>query len=118
MRLQPAGAVAGLLGGLCWVIDGFATLAVLHWIGLVLLGLALAGAGAGLVSTSATWLRLIVGVALPVLAWSVLEVAHDSGDPVRIDAVLGGTAVVIALLGLARVRSRRVPHASGSHSRH
>ena len=66
-----------------------ALLDVLQWVGLVLLAVALAGLGAGLVGRSEVWLQAIVAVAFPLLVWSVLEVLHPAGDPEVIDGVFG-----------------------------
>lgn len=111
---------AGLLGGLLWVARLVADNDVLRWAGLVLLAVAGAGAGAALVSSSASWLRLIVAVALPVLVWSVLEVLHEGGDDAVIDAVVGGAVALVCLLGMARARSAgsstKTPRAVGRHS--
>jgi hypothetical protein len=112
--------LAGVLGGLTWVVRHFVGVGgvggvdALRWPGLVLLGLALAGAGAALVSSSAGWLRLIVAVAVPVLVWSVVEVLHDSGDDSLVDALVGGAVALVSLVGLTRPgRDRR--HA-GAHA--
>ena len=119
--------IAGLLGGLLWVVRFVADLDALHWPGLVLLAVAGAGAGAGLVSSSATWLQIIVAVALPVLAWSVLEVLHDAGDPAALDAIAGGAVVLVCLVGLVGSRrggeppetaQGRTPHKPGKPGRH
>lgn len=128
--MRVPAAVAGLLGGLCWVgayvadaaeagaglIDG------LTWAGLVLLVGATLAAGASLVSRSAVWLRVIVAVGFVLLAGSVLEVMRDGGDPVIVDAVFGAGAAVVAAVVLARGR-RTEPappparHNRGSHAR-
>lgn len=104
MSLRVLAASAGLLGGLCWVSRWVAELAdgadpgwgeQAYLAGLVLLGLGLAGAGAGLVSSSAGWLRLIVAVALPVLVGSVWSVVRgESGS-----TALGVIGVLATLAG-------------------
>jgi hypothetical protein len=118
MSLRVLALVTGLLGGGCWVARWGADLAgspptwsdTVYWVGLGLLGLALACAGGGLVSRSAGWLRLIVALAFPLLVWSVYAVVKGDADDVRLDGVLGGVAIVasVALFALA---SR---HAAGS----
>ncbi|WP_309649314.1 hypothetical protein [Nocardioides sp.] len=114
MPLTLLARVAGVLGGLCLLVRAAAGVDALRWPGLVLLALALAALGAGLVSTSATWLRAIVAVALPVLVWSVVEVVGGEGDGRVVDAVAG---VVVALVCVrALVRSRGERHPAGSHS--
>lgn len=105
MNLRVLAATAGVLGGACWVVRWLADLAGdvpgwadgAHWTGLGLLGVALAGVGAGLVSRSAVWLRVIVAIAFPLLVWSVYSVINGSGDDLRFDGILG----VIAVLGSA-----------------
>ncbi len=74
----------GFLGGGAWVLrlglalvgdpDGFLG-AALEYGGLVLLLVALFAAGAGLVKQSTAWLRVVVGVAFPLLVWSVVTLA-------------------------------------------
>ena len=117
---------AGLLGGVSWftrfVLDlngsGTGTPAdVLWWVGLVLLSIALAALGVSLVSRSALWLRVIVGVAFPVLVWSVLEVLHPAGNPEGIDGVFGALVAVVAVFGLLRSRPPRQPSRAGAHAR-
>ncbi|MCW2845395.1 MAG: hypothetical protein JWN22_3311 [Nocardioides sp.] len=128
MDLHTLARGSGLVGGLCWVAryvldrngSGAAgAVDALHWTGLVLLAVALVAAGAGLVSSSATWLRAIVGVALPLLVWSVLEVVHPAGDPEAIDALFGLVMAVVSVAGLLRGRSRseRRSRSAGAHAR-
>jgi hypothetical protein len=72
----------------------------LQWAGLLLLFVGMFGLGSALVNRSAVWLQAIVGVAFPLLVWSVVEVLHASGDPVVINAVAGvlvGIACALAL---------------------
>ena len=128
--MRVPAAVAGLLGGLCWLgayaadaadagtglVDG------LTWAGLALLVVATLATGASLVSRSATWLRLIVAVCFALLAGSVVEVVREGGDPVTVDAVFGAAAVVVAVIVLAVRRRRSEPappprHGRGSHAR-
>jgi len=117
--------VLGLLGGLCWVIT--AVLGVLdapdaavdaaYWGGLALIGISLVGLGAGLVSASAMWLRVIVAICAPLLVWSVLE-ALRSGLSDHL--VVGGFGAVLAAycaVGLLRRRARRPRRTHGSHSK-
>jgi hypothetical protein len=92
----------------------------LYWAGLVLLLVGLCGLGAALVSKGAVWLRVIVGVAFPLLVWSVVEVLHASGDPVVIDAVFGVLIGVTCVLALRRQRDgkERPPRRhAGAHAR-
>ena len=87
----------------------------------MLLGLAVGVVGAGLVRRSATWLRLIVGVAVPLLAWSVYAVFKGESEAIVLDGVLGIVAIVLAVvLMLAGGSSpeRGEPHrrGPGTHS--
>ena len=130
MLLRTVAVATALLGGLCWVVrmvlalsgtDDGALYAVLTWGGLVLLAVATAGFGAGLVSSSATWLRAIVAVAVPLLVWSVLEVLHPAADPPVVDGVFALLVLAVAGAGAARLRSERAASASrrthGAHAR-
>lgn len=101
--MRAPAAVAGLLGGLCWLaahVLGAET--PLTWVGGALLALALLGVGAGVVSRSATWLRVVVAVCLLALAASVLEVLRDAGDPVVVDVALGVLAAAVSVVVLVR----------------
>jgi hypothetical protein len=127
--MRVPAAVAGLLGGLCWLgayaadaaAAGAGLVDGLTWAGLALLVVATLAAGASLVSRSATWLRVIVAVCFALLAGSVLEVVREGGDPVAVDAVFGAAAAVVAVIVLARRRrSEPAPlprHGRGSHAR-
>ena len=123
MSLPTLARIAGVLGGLCWVasavtdeLDVSASVVdALHWGGLALIALALMGVGAGLVSTSAAWLRAIVAVCLPLLAWSVLEALRGEFADRWVDGVFGLLLVLYCLVGLVRGRGRARPH--GAHSR-
>ncbi|MFC4787190.1 hypothetical protein ACT8ZV_22125 [Nocardioides sp. MAHUQ-72] len=126
MDLRSLARLAGLVGGLCWLVRLVLDLGgsggaagLLHWLGLVLLAVALVGAGAALVSTSATWLRAIVAVAFPLLVWSVLEVLHDGGDPEVIDGLFGLVVAVVAAVAQARSRPEPVrrSRSTGAHAR-
>jgi hypothetical protein len=102
MNVRPHARICGVLGGLCWVarwLLGDGTMGdVLQWTGLVLLFVGLFGLGTSLVNKGAVWLQVIVGVALPLLVWSVVEVLHASGDPVVINAIAG--ILIAAACGL------------------
>jgi hypothetical protein len=75
--------IAGVVGGLCWLgqaaVNQYdaasAAVNALYWGGAALILVALVGLGAGLVS-GARWLRLIVGLCVPLLVWSILEILH------------------------------------------
>jgi len=125
MDVRALGPVAGLLGGLCWVVRWLADAAgttggwsdSLHWAGLGLLLLALAVVGAGLVSRSALWLRLIVAAAFPLLVWSIYSVLRGEGDAIALEGAIGLLAVVIAA-GLVLVGRRAADPAVGGGGRH
>ena len=111
--------LAGLVGGLCWVArfvvgGGGAVGGGLYYLGALLVAVALVAAGAGLVSTSATWLRAIVGVAFPLLVWSVLEVLHQNGNATTIDGVVGLVVAVVAATQLVRSKPPKPPTSSRS----
>lgn len=122
-------AVAGLLGGVCWLgaylvdaTSGGGIVDALTWAGLALLAIAVLGAGAGLVSRSASWLRVIVAVCFAALVWSVLEVLRDSVDQLAVYAVFGVVAGVVAVVVLACRRPATAQPAGhratgGSHAR-
>lgn len=112
--------LCGTLGGLAWVLrwvldaQGASETVVgsTYGAGLALLAIGLAGAGAGL--AGAAWLRALVAVCFPVLAWAVLMVLHEASDEVRVDGILGVLAVLVwvPLLRRARRRSRLGTHAA------
>lgn len=124
MSLRILAAAAGLLGGACWVVRWVADPSwadAAHWAGLGLLGLALAGVGAGLVSRGAGWLRAIVAVALPLLVWSVYSVVKGTGDDLGLDGMLGVVTVLGSAVMVLRARGERPDHqqprrSHGSHS--
>ena len=115
MNLRVLAAAAGVLGGACWVVRWIADVVGdapgwadgAHWAGLGLLGIALAGVGAGLVSSSATWLRAIVAVAFPLLVWSVYQVVKGTGDDLRLDGIIGLVATLGSAVMLVRARGER-----------
>jgi polyferredoxin len=94
----------GFVGGGAWVLrfgldlvgdpDGFLGTA-LEYAGLLLLLVALFAAGAGLVKQSTTWLRVVVGIAFPLLVWSVVTLAYPLGE-VGVQALAGVVAIVVS----------------------
>ena len=88
---------------------------------MALLGLALLGIGAGLVSGLPA-LRVLVAVCLVLLAWAVLEFLHNQYDDRWVDGVLGVLVALYCVIGLIRrgqprdrePRERR--RSSGSHA--
>jgi hypothetical protein len=113
MRTAAAG---GLLGGLCWV--GALWADALVWAGAVLLGLAVLGTGAALVSRSAMWLRVIVAVCFLALAASVVQVLRDNLDEGIVLAAAGAVAVIVAALALSRRPEPAVQHHGRSRGAH
>ena len=111
--MRVLAAVAGLLGGLCWV--GALWVDSLDVAGAVLLAIAVLGAGAGLVSRSAVWLRVIVAVCFLALVGSVLQVLRDNADPESVLAAAGVVAVLTALVALVR-RPARDTRSRGAHA--
>jgi len=113
MQLRTVTRAAGVVGGVCWLVryvldaagsgDGAAS-GALYWAGLALLFVALAGFGSELVSKSALWLQGIVGVAFPLLVWSVLEVLDPGTDPSLVDTVFGGAVLLLCVSRLVKGR--------------
>jgi len=127
MSLRTVALVSGVVGGLCWLAllvleqaeSGSPDLHdALHWAGLALLAVAMVGFGASLVSSSALWLRVIVGIAFPLLVWSVLEVFHPAGDPEVVDGIFGGAVALLSIIGLARRPARQNPPPRRTHGAH
>ena len=93
--------IAGVVGGLCWLgqaaVNKYdaaeAAVNALYWGGGALILVALVGLGAGLVS-GARWLRLIVGLCVPLLIWSILEILHAEISDSLVD---GGFGLALAL---------------------
>jgi hypothetical protein len=118
--------IAGVLGGLCWIgqaavndYDAASAAAnALYWGGAALILVALVGLGAGLVS-GATWLRLIVGLCVPLLVWSIIEVLHAEASDDFVDGGLGLALALIcaaALLGDDGSEPETAPR-GGSHAK-
>jgi hypothetical protein len=127
MNVRPLARISGLLGGACWVArmlldrgdSGAGIVDALYWAGLVLVFVALFGLGTMFVSKGTVWLQVIVGIAFPLLIWSVLEVVRSGGDTVVLDAVVGVLIAGISLLALRSARGDEKPprrHA-GAHAR-
>lgn len=121
--MRIAAALAGLLGGLAWVVafvldqtDRPGALDAFEWAGLALLTVATLAAGAGLVSRSTTWLRLLVAVCFALLVWSVLQVLSDGFDDRLVQAVAGGVAALVSVVALVRRPNVSAHHAGGHRS--
>jgi hypothetical protein len=101
--------VAGIVGGLCWLAQAAvnqydaagAVANAMYYGGGLLIAVALVGLGGGLVS-AAPWLKLVVGLCVPVLVLAVLAVLHDQTSDNLVDGGFGlGLALICAasLLG-------------------
>jgi len=124
MGSRTAVALAGILGGLAWIaaaaldaVGAGGLVDALTWVGLVLLLVAALGVGAGLVSRTTPWLRVVVAVCFVLLVGSVLQVARDSADVHMVDAVFGVLAAAAAVAALARSRSAAEPEPVHGHRR-
>ena len=118
--------LAGVAGGLCWLaqaaVNGYdaAENAVnaLYWGGGVLILVALVGMGAGLVS-GAPWLRLVVGLCVPLLVWSILSILHAEAPDSVVD---GGFGLALALICSASLlggasKDEHAPARGGAHAK-
>jgi hypothetical protein len=97
-----------VLGGIAWIATAFvgsaSTDRLLHWVGGVLVTVALAVIGLLMVKSGVLALRLFVAVALPVLVWGVVAILRQSEtDDGVLDAVFG----VVVGLGSGVVLARR-----------
>ena len=124
MNVRPLARICGVIGGVCWLarwLLGDGVMAdVLQWAGLLLLFVGMFGLGTALVGKGEVWLQVIVGVAFPLLVWSVVEVLHASGDPVAINAVAGvliGVACFLALGSKGDGGERPPRRHAGAHAR-
>lgn len=115
MVSRTAVCLSGVLGGACWILRSLLGLTdltssgdtldeVLRWAGATWLLIALAGAGAALVRRSEMWLRVVVGVAVPLLALVFLSLAYDVLDRLLVDALVGLVVLVVSVLVWRRGR--------------
>ena len=108
LDLRRAAQIAGLLGGIAWVVawllpDGGSAADLLQPVGAVLLTLAMFGLGLRLVRSDFLALRVFVGIALPTLVWGVFGVVHQAAsDPGLVDAVFGAVCGLLAGLRLTQ----------------
>jgi hypothetical protein len=103
--LRTYAGTTGLLGGAAWLMRYFVEQDAVWWAGLALLTLACVAAGAGLVSSSAAALRVLVAVACPALVASVWWLVRDgAGDTEVVDAVFGVAVAVAAVVALSTAR--------------
>ncbi|MDP3891689.1 hypothetical protein [Nocardioides sp.] len=136
MSPRVIASLLGLAGGAAWVV-GFllerggtardeVSVQALSWTGLCLLAVAAFAAGVALVRTAPVWLRLIVGLGVPLLVWAVVETVRQSAGDAVTEGIVGVLVFGLSLLTLARAGARpRSRDASGrpgrrasSHRRH
>jgi hypothetical protein len=109
LGLRRAAQLAGLAGGIAWVLalvlpDGGSVERVVLWVGAVLLTAALIGLGLLLVRSDVPALRLFVALACPALVWGVFGIVHGSlPDPDVVDAVFGAVVGLVCLARLVRL---------------
>jgi hypothetical protein len=134
MRSGLVAVPLGALGGLLLVVAGAASLlaggpadwrSVLADVGYAVTVVALAATGYALVARAPVWLRIIVLVALPLLAASVWQVVDQAIDD-RVDGwqaaatshlVAGVVVLAGALLGLRRTATAHDRGPTGSPDR-
>jgi hypothetical protein len=112
----PVGTVLsgfGVLGGLLWIARWAVGGDALLWAGAALLTVLAAGAGAGLVRPVP--LRVVVGVCVALLCWSLGAVLGLDGDPVRA-GIAGLVLVVLVPVWWERTRPLPATRAHGSHA--
>ena len=130
MEVRVGVALLGLIGGLAWigvlVLDRASAnpgaVDALLWVGLALVGVATLGAGAGLVSRNAAWLRVLVALCFAALVGSILALLTGTYDDEPVFAGCGAVAVlasVMVLLGSRAPSGGRVdrPRTGGAHAR-
>jgi len=106
LDLRRSAQLAGLLGGVTWVLAfflpaGSAVAAALIWGGAALLTMALFGLGLLLVRSDFLALRVFVAVALPTLVWAVFALVRGSlSDPQLADAAFGAIVGLVSGLRL------------------
>ncbi len=103
MRVQVGTIVsgAGVLGAAAWIARWATDLDPLLWVGAALLSVVAVAAGAGMVKPVP--LRVVVGVCLALLCWSLGAVAGLDGDPVRA-GIAGLVLLVVVPVAWERVR--------------
>jgi hypothetical protein len=116
MNLRRAAQVAGLLGGVAWLVTAFLweggddPLELgLFWTGAVLVTLFLLELGMLQVKRGAMALRLFVACALPLLFWMVLAFAASSAsEDGVVYGIAGGAVLLFAVVQLSRPTPRSV----------
>jgi len=116
--LRALACVAGVLGGVCWVVGAFlggGTAEAVIWTGLGLLSIAAFGAGTLIAGGSLVLLRVLVGVGCVALGWSLVEAAVSE---VPRSAVVGAVGALVLLLSFVLlVRRPASARPVGAHAR-
>lgn len=102
MPYMKLAKLAGVVGGLCWLVQAAinqydaagAVVNALFWGGAALILVALVGMGASLVS-AAPALRVLVGLCVPVLVFSILSALRGETSENIVD---GGFGLALALI--------------------
>jgi hypothetical protein len=106
-HLRRTAQYSGLAGGIAWVaaafLDAGSEADLLHWLGGVLLTVALFGLGLLLVKSDVLPLRIFVALALPTLVWGVVALLRDSTvNTTLVDVAFGGTVALVSAVQLVR----------------
>jgi len=111
MGLRRIAQLAGLTGGIAWVLASVLDVGtaddVLRGLGAVLVTVALLGLGLLLVKSDVMVLRVFVAIALPTLVWGVVALLRDSVSQSVVDVVFGAAVAVISAVMLTRHSDRR-----------
>ena len=114
MDASRAAFGAALLSGLVWVVAGALAWGgdvnpLVYAVGLVGFVVAFAAFGYTLVDHAPVWLRSVVSVATPALAYMVWIAVSDPFASDYLPALVAGLALlVVGAVGLARGRSERI----------
>lgn len=92
MRESTIVVIAGAVGGLLWLVRWVADVDALLWPGAVLLSVVVLAAGASLVRPVV--LRVVVGLCVVALAWSLAAVVDVQGS-----LLVGGVVGAVVALG-------------------
>ena len=115
MSVSRVAWTAALLGGLVWVLagtvgwGGYAD-GLVYDVGLVLVVVAFAALGYSLVDSAPVWLRAVVTVATPALAYMVWVTVRDAFAAGYLPVLAAGLVLAAAGgVGLGRTRGERPP---------
>lgn len=103
MRESTIVVIAGAVGGVLWLVRWIADVDALLWPGAVLLSVVVLAAGASLVRPVV--LRVVVGLCVVALAWSLAAVVDVQGSLV-VGGVVGGVVALGCLALLPRTLRR------------